>query len=462
MTAAVEPSSWPDWPQGGCIRPLLSTRVEWAAKGFARTLRRRSGPSTLPEFDLEPVYRHAMSRHPAAPCEALRQAFRNAVQRSQQVDATFAALAVAVAAGDRPRTEGLTAFLQLCYGPADLEASTARMGTCLHEASVDPGSTLARLDVSSFAALSMSVRDSLPPQWAPRRERRLPVAGPKSVVVRISGGLGNQLFQYAAALGYARRIGAPLRLDLVEYESADRHRDFQLGRLRVPVRRTSSLEVVRLRLRPHRETRGQFDDFLFGDHGSAWLRGFWEDDAYFADILPTLRRRFQPRDESIAAAAREMVERARTGDGPVIGVHLRRGDRGPGGNAFAPFSSLPASYYQLAANRFPTGANFLVFSDSPGDIAWCREHLGLGEGATVSFGDGRDPILDMFALAGCDHVILSSGTFSWWAGYLGERPGRRVIAPNPLQGLSAERVMIPWPMPLQPGWEEVTLESGLG
>jgi hypothetical protein len=139
-------------------------------------------------------------------------------------------------------------------------------------------------------------------------------------------------------------------------------------------------------------------------------------------------------------------------------VHLRRGDRVPGGAAYAPFSTLPASYYREAAGRFPPGTNFLVFSDSPGDIAWCRDHLGLADEARVGFGDGRDPVLDMFALTRCDHLILSAGTFSWWAAYLGERPGRRVIAPNPLQALSAERVVLSSPAPLPAGWEVVTLE----
>ena len=143
----------------------------------------------------------------------------------------------------------------------------------------------------------------------------------------------------------------------------------------------------------------------------------------------------------------------------VIGVHLRRGDRAPGGVSFAPFSTLPPAYFREAEARFSGERNFLVFSDTPEDIAWCRDHLGLGEDANVTFGEGRDPILDMFALVKCDHVILSAGTFSWWAGYLGERPGRRVIVPNALQGMSAEWASLAV-RPRPAGWEEVTLAPG--
>lgn len=421
-------------------------------------------PAATEGFDLDPVYRLAASPHPPVRAAALGIAFRSAVEPSQAIDATFAALALAIAAGDRPRAEGLVAFLELCYCSADLDSGASRMGVHLLDSASASNPVFAGLQYQAgWLDLAAGLRkhiSSMAP-LVPRSERRLALElGPRRAVVRISGGLGNQLFQYAAALSYARRIRAPLRLDLANYEGRGGDYGFLLGRLRVPVRRANSYEVLGTRLRPHRETRGAFDDFLFGDHGSTWLCGFWEDHAYLADIVPTVRRRFRPRDESIAKAAEALVQRARQEGRPVIGVHLRRGDRGPGGTAFSPFSSLPASYYRQAASSFLPGDNFLVFSDTPEDIAWCRDHLGLGDGANVTFSDGLDPILDMFALAQCDHVILSAGTFSWWAGYLGDRPGRRVIVPNPLQGLSAAMVMIPSSMPLLPGWEEITFAPG--
>lgn len=465
MNPNIRRSSWQEWPRGGSVRPLLSTRVERVAKKAIRRVK-GSSPGTSPAqaVDLRDVYRLAASSSPTSRAEVLRRAFREAVEPEQAVDVSFAALALAIAAGDRPRTEGLIAFLELCYVEADLDAGASRMGSYVEECDAVPGSALTGLEYrAGWSALAGGARQIalLMPPLEPHSERRFDwELGPRRVVVRISGGLGNQLFQYAAALAYARRIGAPLRLDLANYEGRTVEREFLLGRLRVPVRRANSYEVLRTRLKPHREMRGVFDEFLFGDRGCPWLCGFWEDPAYFADIIPTTRRRFHPRDESLVAAADQLVKRSRISDGPVIGVHLRRGDRRPGGSAFSPFSTPPADYYRQAASRFPAGSNFLVFSDTPDDIAWARAHLGLGDGANVSFGEGQDPILDMFALSACDHLILSSGTFGWWAGYLGDRPRRRVIVPNGLQALSAERVVIPLSLPPQPGWEVITLAPG--
>jgi hypothetical protein len=313
-----------------------------------------------------------------------------------------------------------------------------------------------------FEAFARGARE-LAATFAPAPDRfatrRLLAAdlSPRRVVVRITGGLGNQMFQYAAASAYARRVGLPLRLDLVVYEPAGADREFLLGRLRVPVRRANAVELLWTRRRPHFERSGLFDEFPFENHGSAWLCGFWEDEAHFASVVSMVKRQFVPRDPGVTATVHELVESARKGSGPVVGMHLRRGDRRPGGASYAPFSTLPAEYFRQAAAHFPANANFLVFSDTPEDIAWCREHLGLPQDTNVSFSDGRDPVLDMFALAACDHVILSFGTFSWWAGYLGERPGRRVLAPNPLQARSAGFVLEPPPMAPRPDWEVLTL-----
>ncbi len=455
-----------DWPTSGHVQPILSSRVERSAKAL-REKWRAQGRAVRKADDLELAYEEARSANPRVKAPALGRAFRNATSPGAALDATFAALAVATAAGQRPRLEGLLAFLELCYPSDDLDAGALRLGERLRSGPLLPDSPLATIaNDDRWLRLAGRLRDiaeGLEPPRAAAPVRRSFAAdlGPRRVVVRVTGGLGNQMFQYAAALSYARRVGLPLRLDLFAYDRPAPYREFLLGRLRVPIRRANSWEVLWARRRPHFEKGGVFDDFLFADHGSAWLCGFWENVAYIQDVLPTLKRRFLPRDQAVAIGAYEIVERAGRGGGQVVGVHLRRGDRGPGGGAYAPFSTLPAEYYRAAAGRFPPATNFLVFSDSPDDIAWCRAHLGLGEDARISFSDGRDPILDLFALTLCDHVIISAGTFSWWAGYLGAKPGRRVIAPNPLQALSAERVVIPPTMPPLPEWEVLTVPPGV-
>ncbi len=455
--------SVPEWHPEGTVSPQLVSRIEWAAKDVLDVLRRRTGKvrSAPGEFDLAALYRGITNDRTSR--TMVKRMLRRAIDVEQGIDVTVAALVLATASGDRPRAEGLLAFLPLCYTLEQLNDAVPRLHRQLE--ALDPAPRAAVRDLAldagwdAFAATLRSRIDSMAPERALSPPRQLPALPPRRVVVRLSGGLGNQMFQYAAALAYARRARLPLRLDLANYCGRNQDREFLLGRLRVPVRRANSFEVALARLRPHRQRGAALDPFMFEDHGSAWFTGFWEDSAYFQDILPTLSRRFQPRDAAVSERADSLIERARQNPGPVIGVHLRRGDRAPGGGAFAPFSTLPPTYFREAAARFPPEANFLIFSDTPDDIEWSRANLGLAGAAALTFGEGRDPILDIFALVACDHVILSAGTFSWWAGYLGQRPGRRVIVPNPLQGMSAEWAAIP-SREISPAWEQVTLRPG--
>ncbi|KAK2145418.1 hypothetical protein NP493_3948g00016 [Ridgeia piscesae] len=49
------------------------------------------------------------------------------------------------------------------------------------------------------------------------------------------------------------------------------------------------------------------------------------------------------------------------------------------------------------------------------DIAWCREHV---RGESVVYSEGNSPVTDLAILSSCDHVIMSTGSFSWWAAWL--------------------------------------------
>jgi hypothetical protein len=255
----------------------------------------------------------------------------------------------------------------------------------------------------------------------------------------MSGGLGNQLFQYAAGLAVARRLDAELLIDLREYRRPHRDRELLLDRFAAPLREASRWQIVRAsRWRHYQRGTGQRDDVLPTlPRASWWLRGFWEHTWYIAGVEPELRRLYVPRDPAVGERARGLVESARRNGGPVVAVHVRRGDRAAGNFHASPFSTLPGSYYQAAAARFASDATFVVLSDTGDDIAWCRAHLGLGDDRTVVFGDGTDPVLDLMTLAAADHVIASASTFSWWGAWLNTRPGRRVIVPDGRQAAGA-------------------------
>jgi hypothetical protein len=92
---------------------------------------------------------------------------------------------------------------------------------------------------------------------------------------------------------------------------------------------------------------------------------------------------------------------------------------------FGPPTGL--EYIHRAIAKFAPGScKFLVFSDTAADIAWCRENI---KADNLHFSEGHDALQDMMLMSACDHHIIYS-TFSWWAAWLNDRLGRRVIAPT--------------------------------
>ena len=444
-----------DRPRSDQPRPLPGRQIQWAIRSARRALReRRLGPVVRDgRVDLGVLLETARADRRAQATQ-LGRAFSAARPGDDDAAVTAAALVLAVADDDGPRIRGLVEFLERSFERDELDAATA---------------SLQRLD-----AFPAGLLPAAPDGWDGLRSGCLAIASrarppalirgsgddrrtTAPVVLRLSGGLGNQMFQYGAALAYASRLGVPLLLDLEEYEHPRADRALLLGHLAIPVERAGWIDILRARRRTHLERRGIPDEALLeGTHGR-WLVGQWEHSRYFEGVREALLPQFQPRHPEVLRRAAEAVAAARVDGGPVVGIHVRRGDRAPGRPHAAPLATLPASYYREAVARFPAPATFLLFSDSPLDAESSGWTPGLEGRLSVS--SSVDPVADLFTLASCDHVVLSAGTFSWWAAHLGERPGRRVIAPDAVQAMSAMRVVWPPSPPLMPGWTELPVRD---
>jgi hypothetical protein len=279
------------------------------------------------------------------------------------------------------------------------------------------------------------------------------------LIVGLSGGLGNQLFQYASGLGIATHLGAELRFDdayvqpgeawlprLIgsRYEPASAFDLLRVGELRgrqLTGRTVDKAggELLRLavdaaRAVRHRTPRklpvqnvtaevGSFDESLFGVDLPVILRGWFQTERYFADVADDVVAHLQlpavPLPPAVAAA------------GPVVAVSFRRGD-------YVRYGwQLPFLYYERALERITAevpGASFLVFGDDP-------EFVRLATGWVARYGPASDAYqltdgaLEHLVLASqCDHAVIANSTFAWWGAWLGEhRPGRPpglVLAPS--------------------------------
>jgi hypothetical protein len=275
------------------------------------------------------------------------------------------------------------------------------------------------------------------------------------VAAHIAHGLGNQMFQYATARRLALINRAELLLLLGKRFAPPAYRPFGLpnfniaGKIRadatvLPVVREQDLGDFFHGIEVMGETAADeplFMPELLNWHGSIALAGFWQNERYFADIGDIIRRDFTLK-APLQGRNREVL--ARMQHGPSVFLHVRRGDYlRPD---MAPFYGVcPAAYYQrglaFLRTRETAALTVFVFSDDPG---WVREHQIGGATAEIIDWNGESPWCDLALMRACRHAVIANSSFSWWGAWLGDMPGRTVIAPRVwYQGLPAYQEIVP-------------------
>jgi hypothetical protein len=212
------------------------------------------------------------------------------------------------------------------------------------------------------------------------------------MITYLQGGLGNQMFQYAAGLGVAERLQEPLFLNNTFYNKHQQRR-YELGVF--PVSATVSDKQGKLI---------KEKDFKYQEISqSGTMLGYWQSEKYFHHISDKIRNEFKLPKHDI--------------DSDMVAVSVRRGDYLALGEVFA---NLDEEYYGDAREVFPD-ATFVVFSDDP---EWCEQNL---EWADIVV-KGNSAIVDLALLASFKNHIIANSSFAWWGAWLAN--GDTVVAPR--------------------------------
>ncbi len=276
------------------------------------------------------------------------------------------------------------------------------------------------------------------------------------VKVFLRGGLGNQMFEYAAGLAVAEKNRSELALDTTFLLDRWPRRNFTYRALELgifaleprftPLSRLAArlplpgiwlgLDLLGLRLREKlgwekviREKNREFEPNILDAKGNITLYGFWQDERYFRDIAPRVRSAFafrEPLSSSAGGIAGEMAECE------SVSLHVRRGDFAAFKNVEKLMGGTDLDYYARALKRvseLTRNPKIFVFSD---DLEWCRENLSIDQ-PTVYVppalgGPGGSGHMRLMSLA--KHNIIANSTFSWWGAWLNANPGKIVIAPK--------------------------------
>lgn len=266
------------------------------------------------------------------------------------------------------------------------------------------------------------------------------------LIVKISGGLGNQLFQYAAGRALAARMDMPLVLDAGWFERTPKSntpRSYELLRYRLSARLAQGYERALCKLhhgqilgrlswlpRPWRHVRERdfdFQDVPFVKTGSIYLDGYWQSYRYFDHFRETILNELTPevpmsmQDEELA---RMMLAT------PSVSVHVRRGDYVSNTKALQTHGLASLAYYNQAIVRMQqlfSDARFFVFSD---DLEWARANLPLPANAIcVEHNRSENAFQDLRLMSMCSGHIIANSSFSWWGAWLSRASNKRVIAP---------------------------------
>ena len=234
------------------------------------------------------------------------------------------------------------------------------------------------------------------------------------VIVRLTGGLGNQMFQYAAGRALADRLGGELLLDTRAFERALAFRSYTprayaLSPFKLRAKLASPADLknwpswvveigMRLRLvRPlfrrwHFEPAITYDPSVRTLHQPVCLVGYWQSERYFIDVADNIRADFTLR-QPLAGANASLLELARSNSS--VGLHVRRGDFVSLDHAAQMHGLCSVDYYRraigLVRERLPECC-FLVFSDDP---KWARAELPLDPSTVFATGNESCPEQDL-------------------------------------------------------------------
>jgi hypothetical protein len=264
----------------------------------------------------------------------------------------------------------------------------------------------------------------------------------KRIYIKLSGGLGNQMFQYALGRSLAVKNKAELYLDNSEllYNDASLtyvYRKFELDIFNVGYKFGSpappppifhSLTNYFSPIQFVHEENYAFHPSILALKGNVYLEGFWQSENYFKDIEPVIRHDFTFKMNPDSNNS-ELISQIKSTDS--ISIHFRRGDYITNEAASKVHGVCSEQYYISAIQRMKAAVetpHFYIFSD---DINWVAENFSIEAPHTyVTINQEGNNFEDLRLMSLCKHNIIANSSFSWWGAWLNENKSKIVIAPK--------------------------------
>ncbi len=272
------------------------------------------------------------------------------------------------------------------------------------------------------------------------------------IISNIIGGLGNQMFQYAAGRALALNRDQPLMLDVSGFSNYKLHQGFELKNIfEIPAHTATLSEIASILgwrsfsgvkrflsypsmaslrgssfiLEPHFNYWPDFEKIVINE---VYISGYWQSEKYFKEYELIIKRDFCFKKFSLELnidLAKKITQLN------SISLHVRRGDYVSHKKTSDTHGVCSIDYYKKAVSLIGSKVQnpyFFIFSD---DISWVKKNLNINFPCEfINHNRGDQSFNDMHLMSLCRNNIIANSSFSWWGAWLNNNLNKIVIAPK--------------------------------
>lgn len=271
------------------------------------------------------------------------------------------------------------------------------------------------------------------------------------IIVRLIGGLGNQMFQYSLGRTLSLKCHSDLYFDISLLEKplpniTPRHYELDIFNIKGYIASPDLLkhvsfsrkDVIRLGIRKLftgemvfqyvKEKNPNFHDEILSLPDNVYIDGYWQSAKYFSEIADIIRKEFSFVNPP-SAINQELLEEIEVCNS--VSVHIRRGDYISNPVTMKFHGALGIDYYMQALNLIRNkikDPHIFVFSD---DISWVMNNLKTDLPIHFIDHNGTEKDYeDLRLMSNCKHHIIANSSFSWWGAWLCDNSDKQIYAPK--------------------------------
>lgn len=259
------------------------------------------------------------------------------------------------------------------------------------------------------------------------------------ITTHISGGLGNQFFQYSTGRALAYKLNLPLKLDLRVYSDPHYLREYVLDKFSIDAKVSLSPMLDYLHYMESRwipffskqrvfgEEKLSYDPDLLMQPDDTYLLGHWQSEKYFLSIKEKIKQELSYKYDIGAEYSRY---KSLINSSNSVSLHIRRGDYVSDATTNSVHGICTLQYYYHALDIISTKLSkphIFVFSD---DLNWAKSNCKFKTKTTFVEIEKSDSNQEIEIMKLCKHSIIANSSYSWWGAWLNEYKGKIVIAPD--------------------------------